>query len=119
MCLTIKRVKIMEKNETNHYKNQRYKREKFIKECLGGDGNVIDTFVTDRGHKNGLEVHQLTDNGIIIIYNALSGKLCTKLVARPQQIKRYYELTGRPPPFEYDDILKLAQERQVLGYNNI
>lgn len=109
----------MENEQTNHYKNERYKREKFIQECLGGDGRVIDTFVIDKGHKDGLEVHQITDNGIIIIYNALSGKLVSKLVSRPQQIKRYYELTGRPPPFEYDDILRLAKERQILGYNKI
>lgn len=109
----------MEKNQTNHYKNQRHEREKFIEECLGGDGRVIDTFVADKGHKDGLEVHQITDNGIIIIYNALSGKLCTKLIARPQQIKRYYELAGRPPPPEYDDILKLAREHNILGYNKI
>lgn len=109
----------MGKKQTNHYKNQRYKREKFIEECLGGDGKVVDVFVVDKGHKNGLEVHQITDKGIIVIYNKNSKKLCTKLVARPQQIERYYELTGRPPPSEYDDILKLAREHNILGYNEI
>lgn len=109
----------MEKKQTNHYKNQRYKREKFIEQYLGGDGKVVDTFVVDKEHKNGLEKHCITDNGIIIIYNLVSGRLVSKLIARPQQIKRYYEFTGRPPPPEYDDILKLAREHNILGYNEI
>ena len=109
----------MEINQTNHYKRKRYKREKLIKKYLGGDGNVVDSFVVDKGHKNGLEKHCITDNGIIIIYNVSSGKLISKLVARPQQVKRYYEHTGKDPPLEYESILELAREHQILGYNKI
>lgn len=123
MCLMsfsmIKGITKMEINQTNHYKRKRYKREKLIKKYLGGDGNVVDSFVVDKGHKNGLEKHCITDNGIIIIYNVLSGKLISKLVARPQQVKRYYEHTGKYPPLEYESILELAREHQILGYNKI
>jgi hypothetical protein len=103
---------------TNHYKNKRYNREKFIDEHLG-NGHVVDEFVVDRGHPNGAERHCITDNGIIIVYNVVTGKLVTKLLARPQQIKRYYESTGKKHPPEYDNILKLAYQHQCLGYNNI
>lgn len=41
----------MEINQTNHYKRKRYKREKLIKKYLGGDGNVVDSFVVDKGIK--------------------------------------------------------------------
>lgn len=41
-------------NQTNHYKYKRYKREKFINKHLYGDGKVIDSFIVDRGHKDGL-----------------------------------------------------------------
>lgn len=102
---------------TKHYKNKRYKREKFINTHLYDDGYIIDGFVVDRGHKDGLEVHSITDNGVIIIHNMFSGKLITKLIARPQQIKRYYESTGREPPLEYKNILQLARWHQSLGYN--
>ena len=74
---------------SNHYKRQRYKREKFIHKCCNGDGKIIDEFIVDKGHKDGLERHCVTDTGIIIIYNAVSGKLVSKLIARPNQIKRY------------------------------
>ena len=105
-------------NQTNHYKNKRYEREKFINEHFG-DYRVVDEFIVDRGHPNGAERHCITNNGLIIIYNVNSGKLVTKLLARPQQIKRYYESTGKEHPPEYNDILLLAREHNILGYNNM
>lgn len=103
---------------TNHYKNQRFEREKFIDEHLG-NGRVVDEFVVDRGHPNGAERHCITDNAIIVIYNVISGKLVTKLLARPQQIRRYYESTGKKHPPEYNNIIELAYQHQRLGYNHI
>lgn len=70
-----------------HYKTQRSERENFIEEHLG-EGHIIDGFIVDKGHPKGAEVHSITDNGIIIVHNLLSGKLVTKLLARPHQIKR-------------------------------
>ena len=40
---------------SKHYLDQRNEREKFIEEHLGGDGKVVDSFVVDKGHKNGEE----------------------------------------------------------------
>lgn len=99
---------------SKHYKNQRYKREKFIENHLGGDGKVIDSFIVDKGHKNGKEKHCITDNGIIVIYNAESNKLVSKLIARPQQIRRYYSGTDRKTP---KWLIQLAMWHQSLGYN--
>lgn len=102
---------------TKHYKNNRYKREKFISGL--GESHIVDGFVVDNGHKNGLEVHSITDNGIIIVHNLNSGELVTKLIARPQQIKRYYESTGRETPEEYDNILRCAEWYHILGFNKM
>lgn len=99
---------------SNHYKNKRYKREKFICEHCNGDGKIIDEFIVDKGHVKGLERHCITDTGIIIIYNAASGKLVSKLIARPNQIKRYYYGTDREPP---QSLLRLAEWHESLGYN--
>lgn len=99
---------------SKHYKSQRYKREKFIDRYLNGDGKVIDSFIVDKGHKDGIERHDITENGIIVIYNAETNKLVTKLVARPQQIKRYYYNSGREPPLW---LLELCQWHESLGYN--
>lgn len=103
-------------NQSNHYKNKRYKREKFIEKRLYGNGKVIDSFIVDRGHKDGPEKHCITDTGLIIVYNALSQKLVTKLIARPQQIKRYYKDVGRKAPRW---LLDLANWHNTLHYNEI
>lgn len=104
---------------SNHYKNQRDSREKFIDKYLNGDGRMVDGFIVDRHHKDGEEVHSITENGVIVIHNLKSGKLITKLLARENQIKRYYESTGREPPSDYENILQLARFHESLGYNNV
>lgn len=98
-----------------HYKTKRYKREHLINKYINGDGRVIDSFVVDKGHRNGVERHDITENGIIVIYNNNSEKLVSKLIARPNQIKRYYYGTGREPP---SYLIRLAEWHESLGYNN-
>ena len=78
---------------TNHNATERKSREDVIR-SIGGDGNPIARFYWDRGHQNGAEWHTLTDNGIIIINNVFTGKLITKLIARPGQIIRYKNLVN-------------------------
>ena len=103
---------------SKHYQKQRNSREKFIDEHFG-DGYVVDEFIVDRGHKDGAERHCIMNNGVIVIYNLISDKLITKILARPQQVKRYYENSGRKPPLEYEEILKLAHQHNVAGYSNL
>lgn len=73
---------------SEHYHRDNVGREAAIKR-IGGDGNVIAMFYLDRGHMNGPEKHYITDNGIIVIVNAITNVLCTKLIARPAQLTRY------------------------------
>lgn len=101
-------------NQSNHYKNKRYKREKFISRCLCGDGKVIDSFIVNKGHRDGLERHCVTDTGLIIIYNVNSGKLVTKLIARSNQIKKLYYGTDKEPP---PSLLRLAEWHESMRYN--
>ena len=100
---------------SKHYNEQRNKRQMFIDKYIG-DGNIIDSFVVDRGHKDGAEIHSITDTGLIIIHNQNSGKLVTKLIARPAQIQRYYIGLNRQP---YEWLLSLAEWHESLGYNLI
>lgn len=101
---------------SKHYKKQRYNREQLINKCCNGDGKVIDEFIVDKGHKNGLERHCVTDTGMIIIYNNNTNLLVSKLIARPNQIKRYYYGTGKNPPMS---LIRLAKWNESLGYNCI
>jgi hypothetical protein len=81
-----------------HYNLDRYYREMFIYNYLGGDGEIVDSFIVDKGHRNGLERHCITNHGLIIVYNVNTKKMVTKLIARPQQVKRYYVNTNKRPP---------------------
>lgn len=79
-----------------HWKFERKQREQLIR-CIG-QGKVIEEFYVDRGHPNGAELHRLTDTGVVLIYNALTWKLITKIIARPYQIERYYRRENRSAP---------------------
>ena len=73
---------------SRHYGKDRKQREEIIKNIIG-EGHVIRTMEVDKGHKNGTEIHKLTDTGIIEVYNKATGKLITKLIARCGQAKRF------------------------------
>ena len=101
--------------DSEHYKEKRCTRESLISDVIG-EGNVIDSFFVNRGHKDGPEIHSITDTGIILIHNQKSGKMVTKLIARPGQIARYYLDEGRIAP---QSIMDIAREHQKKGYTHI
>lgn len=94
-----------------HYYEERTYRENLIREI--GYGRPIKTVTIDRGHRDGAEIHQLSDTGIITIFNARTHKLITRLIARPGQIKRYYKENEIIP----NELLNLARQHQIMAYN--
>lgn len=98
---------------STHYNKDRIEREKLIKKI--GIGKEVATFRVDRHHINGAELHTITSTGIIIIRNERTNKMVTKLIARPAQISRYFDKETK----EVRDIMKIAREHQILGYNMI
>lgn len=94
---------------SKHYRQDRKQRQHIIN--MIGQGTIIREVVWDRGHRNGPEVHKVSDTGIISIYNLNSGKLITKLIARPAQIQRYFD--GDAPV----ELLAIARHHQNMGYN--
>ena len=72
---------------TMHYNNDKEVRRNTIEKYIGY-GNDIFSAELDRGHKNGSEIHVVTDTAIIKIYNARTKKHVTDLIARPGQIGR-------------------------------
>ena len=96
--------------KSKHYAMDRSFREAIIK-SLGGDGKELFRVNVDRGHPNGPEIHVITDNAIIIVYNQWSGRLVTKLIARPSQLLRY----RRSVPAEVLQKAK-AHEMRHLNY---
>lgn len=96
---------------SKHYRIDRQKREEIIHQI--GMGNVVASFVVDRGHENGAERHEITTTGIIVIYNNRTNKMITKLIARPGQIRRYYR-NGNAPRY----LIQKAIDNTVKNHYN-
>jgi len=81
------------------------------------DNSIVNkVFEVDKGHKNGSELHYVTFNGIIFIFNKNTKRLITVLIARPAQIERLYEAVGKKP---LRSILMKAQKNMDKGLNLI
>ena len=78
---------------------------------------VPSSFVVDTGHPNGDELHTIFDNGMIIVQNARTGRLVTELIARPGQIKRYWENQGKGIPIEVYKIVTVAYNHLQKKWN--
>ena len=96
---------------SKHWTQDRRERNRMI--TMISEGQIIKTARVDRGHKNGAEIHKVSDTGIVSIYNERTGKLITKLIARPNQIKRYYNENETIPA----GLLELAREHKRMGMN--
>lgn len=92
-----------------HYQKDRRFREKIIKSI--GYGSTIKTVTIDRGHPKGAEIHKISDTGIISIYNEQTQILITRIIATPNQIKRYYSEDEKVPQF----LIALAVEHKLLS----
>ena len=104
-------------NYTFHLKNDRSGRLQKIMDIIGGFGTPINTFIVDTKHPNGYEMHTICSNGIIVIQNENTERFVTALIARPQQVKRYYEYLGLPIPIEVYVVLNKCKDNQDKGYN--
>ena len=97
---------------STHYTTERETREALIQQI--GYGIIIKEVEVDRGHKNGPEIHKISDTGIIIVYNKRTHKMITKLIARPGQLRRYFTDEELP-----EKVLELARLHQRMGLNEM
>lgn len=94
---------------TRHYTADRQEREALIQQI--GYGVIIKTVEIDRGHRNGPELHKVSTTGIVSVYNKRTGRLVTKLIARPAQLRRYFEEVP-------EELMKKAIDNARHGYYN-
>ena len=99
-------------SHTQHWE-ERSTRLQFIKNNIG-IGIAVNSFIEDKGHSNGPELHTITSTGLIVIRNFYSKKLVTVLIARPQQIKRYYIARQLKVP---KNLVDIAYAHSLAGYN--
>lgn len=96
---------------SRHWTKDRQNRKELIETI--GYGNIIKTVVVDRHHRNGPEIHEISDTGIITIFNQRTKKMITQLIARPGQIRRYFTDNEIIP----NGLLDIARQHQQLNYN--
>lgn len=98
---------------SKHYTKDRKAREELIQQI--GEGTPVKEVRVDRGHRNGAEIHMISSTAIITIYNERTKKMVTRLIARPGQIRRYYNENETIPT----DLLALAKEHTRNKYNEV
>ncbi len=94
-------------------------------EEAGGCGDTVCGVLWDKGHRRGMEVHVLTTNAIIFIFNYMTGKLVTFKFARPGQVRQLFGkediVYGRV--FEEahlpSEVMQRAMFYKSNGWNNI
>lgn len=94
---------------SKHYTADRQERENLIQQI--GYGTIVKTVEIDRGHRNGPELHKVSTTGIVTVYNKRTGRLVTKLIARPGQLRRYFEEVP-------EELMKKAIDNARHGYYN-
>lgn len=94
---------------TKHVED-RLNRFRFASE-LGDNYTLVNSYVVNTGHENGLEIHSVYSNGMVVIANQDSRKIVTVLIARPMQLKRYGLFNN--------ELLFTAYQHTTKGYNNL
>lgn len=112
---------LIKQQQTLHSSEERNSRNSKVEQYEEEvSGKVQEMFIVDRHHRDGNELHVVKNNGIIEIYNIEKLKtgrnsLITKLIARPQQVRRYYTWCDCETPKYLTDI---AFENETRGMNN-
>lgn len=101
---------------TKHEYYDRWTREKYILDHYDlSNKNILNVFCVDKGHRDGIELHTIYKNGIIKIINPVKRCIITYLIARPQQIQRYYDKSHTI--LRDTKVIDIAMEHQAKGLN--
>lgn len=113
--MNVCKVRSLLEADSLHYMFDREQREQKIKEI--GLGKALDSFNVDKGHRSGPEIHVVTSTGIIVIYNARTKVMVTRLIARPRQIERLYMDKYNSISNIPQSVIELARYHQRMGWN--
>lgn len=101
--------------KTAHMSEKRKERFKLAKK-YNNDAPIDRTFLVDKGHRDGPELHSVSKNAVIYIINANTKRFITVLFARPNQVDRLYKECGLNLP---EEIYERALYYQKNGINNL
>ena len=98
---------------TIHYQLHRLHRENELRRLLG-TGKHIDSFVVEGLEK--LQIHEIFDNAVIIVYDYVTHKKITIFAPHPCRLISLYESVGEIPPLL---LVERSKNNLSLGYNRI
>lgn len=116
---------VQESCKTGHLSDERMYRLdtafELNKEEDGTQAPIDSVFLVDKGHKDGDELHCVTERGIIYILNRRKFNLCnsaliTVLIARPNQAERLYAACDLEMP---PGLIQCCMENQRKNLNMI
>ena len=99
---------------------------------IGGAGKrILAVYLVDKGHSEGMELHWITENAVVIVTNALKQNgmdICTFIPARVGQLTRYpkggaqgWSICERMFPDEEwtvpSELIEKAKRNERLGLN--
>ena len=82
-----------------HLKQDRFERLTKVFENIFFD-EIDQVFLVDKNHINGKELHVVTKNAVLLIFNAKSMKLITVFRPRMKQVERLYKKSKLDVPME-------------------
>lgn len=104
--------------ETKHIAYDRIERNTMIRYCLK-EGNLMTSFIIDENDSRGRLIHNIMDNGVVIIQNERTKRIVTQYVARRGQITKYWRERGMSVPPKYNRLLEVVRHNEEMGYNLI
>ena len=100
-------------NNTTKHVLKRSKRAQVAERLIVSEHATVKAIaIINKGHSNGNEVHVIYNNGVIKVYNAITRKLVTVLIARVPQVERYQIKVTQT-------MRKKINSHVANGYNNI
>lgn len=99
---------------TSHYKDSRIIREQELENLLG-NGNCIQAFLVNKDG-NDIQIQELLDNGLLIIYSFYNHKKITLFAPRPERIINLYASVGEFPP---ESVIRKSEDNMRKGYHII
>lgn len=100
---------------SRHIRQDRRERMNCINNLnISENSKILHCFEINTGHRNGAEVHIVRNNGIVEVFNTITKTHIASIIARPQQIQRYYNFLKIQVP---EHTLKLCQLHKQLKLN--
>lgn len=99
---------------TNHYEYNRLIREQELIRLLG-EGKPIAAFLVD-DNKNGLQIQEILDNAVIVVYSFSSHKKITLFAPEAERICKMFETVGEIAP---EQLILKSEDNFIKGYNEI